>query len=141
MCRALLVAAAVAVLPALPHDGEAPPPSVVEGEAAAVDGDTLVVDGHRVRIHALHAPEVDEPGGAAAKDMAALAVYGEHVVCTVVDTERFGELVADCIMSSDGADFAEIMIRAGYANHCPADGRPDLASIPDNGFEPPASCR
>ena len=138
---ALLVANAGAVLPSPARSGEAQRPSVVAGEAAAVDGDTLIVDGHRIRIHALHAPEVSEPGGAAAKDMAALVVYGEHVVCTVVGADRFGRVVADCIMSSDGADFAEIMIRAGHADHCPAHGRPDLASLPDNGFSLPADCR
>jgi endonuclease YncB( thermonuclease family) len=138
-CRAILAAAVVAVLPAQPQAGEAQQPSIVEGEAAAVDGDTLIVDGHRIRIHALHAPEMHEPGGR--KGHAALAVYGEHVVCTVIATDGFGRPVADCIMSSDGADFAEVMIRAGHADHCPADGRPDLASIPDNGFELPAYCR
>ena len=141
----LLVASAGAVLPSPARSGEVQQPSVIAGEAAAVDGDTLIVDGQRIRIHALHAPEVSEPGGAAAKEMAALVIYGEHVVCTVVDTDRFGRVVADCIMSSDGADFAEVMIRAGHADHCPAqgggDGRPDLASLPDNGFRLPAYCR
>ena len=141
MRRAVLVSAAVLILPAPPQAGEARQPALVEGEAAALDGDTLLVDGHRVRIRALHAPEVDEPGGTAAKEMAALAVFGEHVVCTVFDTDRFGRLVADCTMSSDGADFAEVMIRAGHAAHCPAYGRPDLASLPDNGFKLPAYCR
>ena len=120
MCRAVLAAAAGAVLPSLPRAGEAQQPSVVEGEATAVDGDTLIVDGHRIRIHALYAPEASEPGGAAAKDMAALVVYGEYVVCTVAGADSFGRIVADCIMSSDGADFAEVMIRAGHADHCPA---------------------
>jgi micrococcal nuclease len=135
------VAAAVVGLPALPHSGEARQPSTVEGEAAALDGRTLLVDGHRIGIRALHAPALNEPGGAAAKDMAALAVFGEHVVCTVLDTDRFGRLTADCTMSSDGADLAEVMIRAGHAAHCPAYGRPDLASLPANGFELPACCR
>ena len=139
--RAVLMAAAILVLPAPPQAGEAEQPSTVEGEAAALDGNTLVVDGHRVRVRALHAPEVDEPGGAAAKEMAALAILGEHVICTGVDTDRFGRLVADCTMSSDGADFAEVMIRAGHAVHCPAHGRPDLGSLPDNGFKLPAYCR
>ena len=62
--------------------------------------------------------------------MAALVAYSEHVVCTVVDADSFGRVVADCIMSSDGADFAEIMIRAGHADHCPAQGRPDLRPFP-----------
>jgi endonuclease YncB( thermonuclease family) len=138
---ALLLAGAGAVLPSTSLSGEAQQPLVVAGEAAAVDGDTLVVDGHRIRIRALHAPEVSEPGGVAAKEMAALAIYGEQVVCTVVNTDPFGRLEADCIMSSDGADFAEVMIRAGRADHCPAHGRPDLASLPDNGFRLPADCR
>ena len=141
MRRAVLVSAAVLILPAPPQAGEARQPARVEGEAAALDGNTLLVDGHRVRIRALHAPEVNEFGGTAANEMAALAVFGEHVVCTVFDTDRFGRLVADCTMSSDGADFAEVMIRAGHAAHCPAHGRPDLASLPDNGFILPAYCR
>ena len=73
--------------------------------------------------------------------MAALAVFGEHVICTAVETDPLGHLVADCTMSSDGADFAEVMIRAGHAAHCPAHGRPDLASLPSNGLELPAYCR
>jgi hypothetical protein len=140
-CRAVLVAAAILLLPAPSQAGEARPPSIVGGEAAAVDGDTLVVDGHRVQIRALHAPELDELGGAAARDMAALAILGEHVICTVVDTDRFERLLVDCSMSSDGADFAEVVIRAGHAAHCPAHGRPDLASLPDRGIEPPVNCR
>ena len=64
-------------------------------------------------------------GGTAAKEMAALAILGEHVVCAVLDTDRSRRLVADCTMSSDGADFAEVTIRAGHAAHCPAHGRPD----------------
>jgi len=138
---ALLVANAGAVLPSPARSGEAQQPSIIAGGASALDGATLIVDGQRIRVHALHAPEVSEPGGAAAKEMAALVVYGEQVVCTVVDADSFGSVVADCIMSSDGADFAEIMIRAGHADHCPAYGRPDLASLPDNGFRLPAYCR
>ena len=114
--------------------------TIVQGEAVAVDGDTLLVDGYRVRIHALHAPELDERGGPEAKRMAELAVTGEHVVCDVVDTDRHGRFVADCVMSSDGADFAEVMIRAGMAGHCPRFGRPDLAEVPANGFTLPGYC-
>jgi endonuclease YncB( thermonuclease family) len=139
--QAVLLALAVLGPPVLPEAGEARPPSTVEGGAAALDGDTLLVDGHRVRIRALHAPEVNEPGGAAAKEMAALTVFGEHVVCAVFDTDRLGSLVADCTMSSDEADFAEVMIRAGHAAHCPAHGRSDLASLPDNGLKLPGYCR
>jgi endonuclease YncB( thermonuclease family) len=138
---ALLVAGAGAVLPSFARSGEVQQPSVISGAATAVDGDTLIVDGHRIRIHALDAPETSEPGGAAAKDMAALVIYGEHVVCTVVDADDVERVVADCTMSSDGADFAEVMIRAGHADHCPADGRPGLASLPDNGFKLPSRCR
>ena len=138
MCRAVLAGAAGAVLASF---AEAQQPSVIAGEATAVDADTLIVDGHRIRIRALYAPEASEPGGAAARDMAALVIYGEYVVCTVAGADHFGRIVADCTMSSDGADFAEVMIRAGHADHCPPNGRPDLASLPDNGFKLPAYCR
>ena len=136
---ALLVVSAGAVLPLFARSDEAQQPSVIAGEATAVDGDTLIVDGHRIRIHDLHAPDAGEPGGAAAKGMAALAIYGEYVVCKVAGADHVGRVVADCTMSSDGADFAEVMIRAGHADHC--QGRPDLASLPDNGFNLPDDCR
>jgi hypothetical protein len=137
---ATLVAAVILAVPASPWAGETRPHSLVEGGAVAVDGSTLLIDGHRVRIRALYAQGVEEPGGADAKEMAALAVFGEHVVCTAVETDPLGQLVADCSMFSDGADFAEVMIRAGHAAHCPADGRPELASLPSNGLELPAYC-
>jgi endonuclease YncB( thermonuclease family) len=114
---------------------------MLTGEAVAVTGNTLIVDGRCVRIHALHAPQMDEPGGEDARDMAALAVYGEQVTCDVVETGRHGRLVADCTMGSDGADFAEVMIRAGFAGHCRRFGRPDLAAIPGNGLALPDYCR
>lgn len=112
----------------------------VQGEAVAVDGDTLIVDGYRVRIHGLHASGLGEPGGLESKRMAQLVVTGEYVICTIVDTDRHGSFVADCVMESDGADFAEVMIRAGHADHCARDGRPDLSEIPRNGFELPSYC-
>jgi endonuclease YncB( thermonuclease family) len=80
---ALLVAGAGAVLPSPARSGEVQQPSIIAGAAVAVDGDTLIVEGHRIRIRALYAPGMSEPGGAAAKEMAALAIYGERVVCTV----------------------------------------------------------
>lgn len=113
----------------------------VAGAAVAVDGSTLIVDGHRLRINALYAPALDQPGGASAKAMAALAIEGEYVTCVIVDVDRQGGLAADCEMASDGADLAEVMIRSGRADHCARDGRPDLATIPPNGFAVPDDCR
>jgi len=128
-------------LPTSMHAGAEQKRGVIAGRATAEDGDTLLVDGNRIDVRALHAPGPDEPGGKAATEMAALAVYGEHVVCHVVDTDEDGGLLGDCTMSSDGADFAEVMIRAGHADHCPSGGRPDLSAIPGNGLTLPDGCK
>ncbi len=48
-------------------------------------------------------------------------------MCAVADTDRQGRCFADCTMARDGADFAEPMICAGCANHCPRYARQNLA--------------
>ena len=138
--RTVLVAAAVVGLPALPHAGEARQPSTVEGEAAAVDGHTLRRWASRwhprlARADAERARRSGRKGHGCARHLRRTRrVYrARH---RPLRTPRGG--LHDVLR---WGDFAEVMIRAGHAAHCPAYGRPDLASLPDNGFELPACCR
>lgn len=92
------------------------------GRAEAVDGDTLVVAGHKVRLFGIDAPEIDqtcERGGRlwscgkAAKDLLADLVGTAVVECSVQDIDRYGREVAVCVRR--GEDIAALMVRQGGA--------------------------
>lgn len=112
----------------------------IRGVAHVIDGDTLALGAVRIRIHALHAPEMDAPGGHAAREAMRRLVGRKPVTCRAVDRDRYGRIVADC-RTADGRDIARAMIEAGAARHCPAFGRPDLAGLPANGLDLPGYCR
>ena len=112
----------------------------IRGVARVIDGDTIQVSSLRIRIHALHAPEMDEPGGVAAKAAMKEIVGRQPVTCRPVDLDRYGRTVADC-RNAAGQDLAEAMISAGVARHCPRFGRSDLRGTPTNGLSLPAYCR
>ena len=85
----------------------------------AVDGDSLVCDGQRVRLRHLDAPEMHGPNrelAQAAKDRMALLVADGRVVCSVTEParDRYGRLLGDC-RNSQGVDLSRAMLDAGLA--------------------------
>lgn len=92
-----------------------------------VDADTYAVridlgwhvhiDGH-VRLLGIDAPEPDTPAGAAAADYATelLAAHNDRVVVRTVDRDpdrSFARYLAHIWL--DGADLAQLLVRAGHA--------------------------
>ena len=82
-----------------------------------IDGDTLVLaSGAHVRLWGLDAPELGEPGGAAARAELARFTAGRDVTC-----QRRGRsherIVAQCW--ADGVDLAAAMVASGVAWGCP----------------------
>ncbi|MCL5776442.1 thermonuclease family protein [Limibaculum sp. FT325] len=114
--------------------------SDLRGVPRVIDGDTLALGDVRIRLHALHAPEMDEPRGREAKAALAAIVGRKPITCRAVDRDRYGRIVADC-QNADGRDLARAMIEAGAARHCPRYGRRDLAELPDNGLKLPGYCQ
>ncbi|MCL5778128.1 hypothetical protein M1105_14175 [Limibaculum sp. FT325] len=68
----------------------------LRGVARVVDGDTLALWDTRIRLHALHAPEIDEPRGREARDVLRAIVEPKPITCRAVDRDRYGRIVADC---------------------------------------------
>lgn len=101
---------------------EPPLGAVLTGELRIVDGDTLVLGGARIRLRNAHAPELDEPGGVAARDYLAALVDGRAVTCIGVATDRYKRVLATCAVS--GEDIGQALIAAGLADRQPRGRKP-----------------
>ncbi|GFK93540.1 hypothetical protein NNJEOMEG_01374 [Fundidesulfovibrio magnetotacticus] len=78
------------------------------------DGDTITVDGTRVRLYGIDAPELAQPGGHASRDFLASLVEGRSVEVKVVDTDAYGRKVG--LVRAPGADDVNAaMVKAGHA--------------------------
>ena len=97
-------------------------PQGLSGLAGAIDGDTLEVNGVRVRLHGIDAPEHDQPCwfrrqrwpcGLEAKRVLANQLHGRQVVCEVRDRDVHGRIVATCSIA--GRDINAWMVEEGWA--------------------------
>ena len=85
----------------------------LSGRAAVVDGDTLDLDGARVRLLHIDAPETAQPEGPASARHLAGLVRGRTVTCTGETEDGWGRLLAVC--TSGGTDLGRAMVAAGEA--------------------------
>ncbi len=94
----------------------------ISGRARAVDGDTLEMNGMRIRLHGIDAPEHDQscrvagrrwPCGRHATQMLASQVNHTPVVCEVRDRDSYGRVVATCSIA--GRDLNAWMVAGGWA--------------------------
>ena len=95
----------------------------ISGSPRIVDGDTLVIDGTRIRLHGIDTPEakqtcqrdgIDWLCGQEASKALRDYVGGAELRCERIDTDRYGRMVAKCFMP-DGTDIGEWMISNGWA--------------------------
>jgi endonuclease YncB( thermonuclease family) len=107
------------------YDGRAADrdPITIAGPGQAIDGDTLVVAGVRVRLHGIDAPEVGQtcggrelsrwPCGAAARDALTGLIAGQDIGCTGSSFDTYGRLLASC--RAGGRELNAEMVRNGLA--------------------------
>jgi endonuclease YncB( thermonuclease family) len=95
---------------------------VITGRASIIDADTIEVQGQRIRLHGIDAPENDqvcERNGrrwrCGQEATAALRSHlgGRSVTCHELDVDRFGRSVARCLVN--GQDVGAWMVRNGWA--------------------------
>lgn len=94
----------------------------LSGGARVVDGDTLVLDGTRIRLAGIDAFEREQScrrdgsdyacGDIARRRLAELA-SGGRVACAGRTVDRYGRLVATC--TADGIDLNAAMVESGWA--------------------------
>lgn len=98
-------------------------PQVVEGPVHVVDGDTLRMGAHRIRLHGIDAPESRQSCtrdqnspwlcGAAATAALRTKIGAASVRCEVEDQDRYRRLVARCFVA--GQDMNAWMVSQGWA--------------------------
>ena len=97
--------------------------SSLEGRVTVIDGDTLEMHGKRIRLHGIDAPESGQTcrsqsgktyrcGQLAAEQMAKYTKR-KTIRCNVLDTDRYGRLVAVCF--ADGQDINKRIVSDGFA--------------------------
>ena len=87
---------------------------------AVTDGDTIKVlrDGKEttIRLNGIDAPESNQSFGQRAKQLCSELCFGIVVTVRVMDTDRYGRLVADIVLA-DGSILNRELVRLGMAWH------------------------
>jgi endonuclease YncB( thermonuclease family) len=93
------------------------------GVVTVVDGDTLQLGGHRIRLYGIDAPEAGQscaidrasyPCGAEATVRLAAIVARQQVSCVERSRDQYGRIVATCRLP-DTTDIGRQMIKDGHA--------------------------
>lgn len=117
---AVLILLATAISYAYSSAHAEPPegrPSTLSGSAVITDGDTIKVDGIKVRLNGYDTPERDSFCGRtdvydAASNALADFIGGSEVVCQLTGEKTFDRFVGTC--SVHGTDIGGFMVDAGW---------------------------
>ncbi|GAA3853350.1 thermonuclease family protein [Celeribacter arenosi] len=114
--------AVLAVSACVPDDAPNATPVDVSGSAHVIDGDTLDLDGTRIRLFAIDAPELSQSCSDAAGRTWDCGTWSKAVlkslttsetICEARDIDRYGRTVAVC--TSGGIDVGRALVREGAA--------------------------
>ena len=96
--------------------------AVLTGTARVIDGDSLEINGERLRLHGIDAPESRQLcrrdgapwrcGEDATRALAGM-IGGRAVTCQELDRDRYGRMVVRCAVA--GADLGEWLVVNGWA--------------------------
>ena len=94
------------------------PSGSIVGLASVIDGDTVDVNGQRVRLFGIDAPEASQtcgaiPCGQQSTDAMRGLIGGRVVACDPGDTDRYGRIVAVC--HAGDQDINAWMVASGWA--------------------------
>lgn len=81
--------------------------------ALVIDGDTIVVDRKRIRLHGIDAPELSQRGGSEARAHLTLLIGEGFIHVTPITKDKYGRTVAR--VSGVRGDLCRLMVLNGFA--------------------------
>lgn len=93
------------------------PDDSISGRPRIIDGDTLQISEHRIRLWGINAPERNTPLGPSATAYLQRIINDATVTCYPRDTDKWGRIVAQCFVM--GRDIARDMVDSGHAIDMP----------------------
>lgn len=90
------------------------------GHPEIVDGDTIVIDGQRVRLLGMDTPEYDQEYGRDATEALTTLVAGRELRCEWSERDQYDRLLAWCYPPTNSGNWSKVsvnkaMVRQGYA--------------------------
>ena len=79
----------------------------------AVDGDTFMASGRRIRVWGIDAPEKGTPAYTASSWLLQSLLKEGHLSCKLVDVDKYKREVMHCLI--DGLDIGAMMVKVGMA--------------------------
>ena len=86
----------------------------IEGRCWVIDGDTIDIQGKRLRLFGIDAPEMEHPYGRNAKYAMMRLCKGKVIRAVISERDGNDRLVAKCYLP-DGTDLSAEMVRMGHA--------------------------
>ncbi len=90
--------------------------SSLTGQAHAIDGDTLVVEGTHIRLAGIDAPELSEKYGNESRILLQFLI-NNGVTCRLNGDKSYNRYVGTC-MDADNDDLGATMVQFGLALDC-----------------------
>lgn len=87
---------------------------IISGRAYVVDGDTIKVQKHQIRLFGIDAPEMNHPYGPAAKTAMFDLCRNQTVHAEILEVDNHGRTVAKCHLD-DGRDLSAELVKQGLA--------------------------
>lgn len=104
------------------------PEPPIAGQAIVLDGDTIIVDGSRIRLVGVDAPEMAQEIGPKSKDALVTIIGGRDVVCKPEGKGYYNRILAECfpVLASgrvSSVSVNRLMVSIGAASIYPGDRR------------------
>lgn len=86
----------------------------IKGRCYVIDGDTIVINGTKIRIAGIDAPELDHPWGMKSKFAVIGMCKSKIIIAKIQGEASYDRIVAKCYLP-DGADIAAELVKQGLA--------------------------
>ena len=95
---------------------------LAEGELKIVDGDTIHLDGHKIRFSGIDTPEINQmckkdeidiPCGEMAKELLIKKIGNAIPNCILEDKDQYGRMLGECYIEEES--LSSYLVREGFA--------------------------